>query len=310
MTPQEMKPEVRLLIDRIGGPIFDYSVTTPYKELMKSYFPYPEHLNNYKRIYKENSTGGMEADRFKDEPIETYLDFVSANGIGKLCIKARDIERTFGLRIPNETVAEFAQQFPDRIVAFAGVDPNKGMQAVSDLEHAVRVLGLTGLNIQLYENKLPADDKKMYPIYAKCCELGIPINLHCSVNFSTSSLIKYGTPLALDEVAVDFPDLTIIVSPPGWPWVHELIAIAWRHPNVYISISAVRPRLLAKAGSGYEPLFTYGNSVLQDKMIFASSWPLLPLQSYVEEFLSLPWKPEVLPKILRENGMRACGISD
>ena len=302
-------PEMQKLVDVIGGPLFDFAVTTPNKEMLQHYHPYPEHLNNYHRIYKSKSTGSAESDRFKNRPLDEFLNFMTENGIGKLCVKARDIEETFGLRIPNEEVASLVTDFPDRIVGFAGVDPNKGMRAVQDLDYAVRELGLCGLNIQLYENKLCADDKKMYPVYAKCSELGIPINIHCSVNFSTSTLMKYGHPLALDEVAVDFPDLNIIVSPPGWPWVEELIGVAWRHPNVYIGLTAVSPRLLAKPGSGYESLFTYGNGVLQDKMIFGSSWPLLPLDRYIKEFLSLPWKPEVLPKVLRENGLKACRIS-
>lgn len=287
--------------------IFDYSVTPPVKEILEHYHPYPPHLANYDRIYKK-STEQSETAQFTSRPFADFLRFLDEVGVGQIVVKARDIESTFGLKIPNETVASLVRAHPDRVVGIAGADPHKGMQAVRELEHAVRNLGLRGLNLQLYELKLPANDKKLYPLYAKCVELGVVLNIHVSANFSTQIPLAYGHPLALDEVAVDFPELRIIASPPGWPWVHELIAVAWRHPNVYIGLSSLRPAILGKAGSGYEPFVTYGNSVLQDKLIFGSGWPLLPLRRSLAEMRALPWRPEVLPKILGGNARRALGL--
>jgi predicted TIM-barrel fold metal-dependent hydrolase len=195
------------------------------------------------------------------------------------------------------------------VIGFAGADPYKGVRAVAELTDAVVNLGLRGLNLQLYELKLSANDRRIYPLYATCAELGIPVNIHASSHFSSSIEMGYGHPLKLDEVAVDFPDLTIIACPPGWPWIHELIAVAWRHPNVYIALSSLRAAVLGKAGSGYEPLVTYANSVLQDKVIFGSGWPLLPLERSISEFRALPWKPEVVPKLMGGNLLRALSVN-
>lgn len=296
------------LLKAIGGPIFDYSLTTPNPEMLQYYHPYPAHLQNYNRIYAK-ATGRSEVDDFEGKPIADFMDFCTACGIDKVSVKSRDLETTWNFRIPNELIADLQNEFGERVIGFAGIDPYKGMTGVRDLEFAVKELGLKGLNLQLYELKMQADDKKLYPLYAKCCELDIPVNLHTSINFTDKSPMRCGHPAAVDEVALDFPELRIICGPPGWPWVNELIGVAWRHPNVYIAIESVRPALLAKANSGYEALFTYGNSVLQDKMIFGSGWPLLPMRQGIAEMASLPWKPEVLPKLFRENGLRACGLA-
>jgi hypothetical protein len=289
--------------------VIDYSVTPPVKEILQHYHPYPAHLANYSRIYERaTATAESESAQFLDRPFADYLRFLDGLGIDRIVVKARDIESTFGLKIPNEAVASLVQAHPSRVIGVAGADPHKGMRAVRELEHAVTRLGLRGLNLQLYELKLPANDKKLYPLYAKCVELGIMVNIHVSANFSTEIPLSYGHPLNLDEVAVDFPELRIVASPPGWPWVHELVAVAWRHPNVYIGLSSLRPAILGKANSGYEPLFTYGNGVLRDKVIWGSGWPLLSLRRSLEEMRALPWRTEVLPKILGENARRALAL--
>jgi predicted TIM-barrel fold metal-dependent hydrolase len=284
-----------------------YNITPPVQSILKHYHPYPAHLQNYKRIYGKTSDKS-ESSRFEGRPFSDFLAFLDSVGIAKFVVKARDIETTFGLKIPNESIAELVRAHPDRVIGIAGADPHKGREAVRDLERAVKELGLKGLNLQLYELEMVASDRRIYPLYEKCCELGVPINVHVSVNFANGIPLKYGHPIHLDEVAVDFPDLKLIASPPGWPWVHELIAVAWRHPNVYIGLNSIRPKLLMKPGSGYEPLFTYGNGVLQDKMIFGSGWPLVPLQQTLEEIRALPWKPEVLGKLFHGNAARVFGI--
>ncbi|QEX23572.1 amidohydrolase [Hypericibacter adhaerens] len=284
--------------------IFDYSITAPTEELVASYHPYPPHLANYERVYR-NSTDHGELALFRGKPLAKFFEFLDSQGIGRICVKARDIRTTFNLTIPNEAVASLVADYPDRVVGFAGADPHRGKIAVTEFEHAIRKMGLRGLNLQLYELKLAANDRKIYPLYEKCVELNVPVNVHVSINFSTKSLMRYGHPLALDEVAVDFPDLRIIAGPPGWPWVQELIGVAWRHPNVYIAIESVRPNLLLKQNSGYEPLLTYGNSVLGDKIIFGSGWPLLPLARTVQEARSLPLKPANMRGFLADNAQRA-----
>src|SRR5690606_3685015 len=126
--------------------------------------------------------------------------------------------------------------------------------------------------------KLAINDARMYPLYAKCIELDIPVVLHSGVNFSTTSPIRNSHPQLLDEVMVHFPELTVVVSPPGWPWILELIAVAWRNRSVYIGLAAVRPKYRGVAGSGYESLLQYGGNVLKNQILFGSAFPLMTVE--------------------------------
>jgi len=247
------------------------------------------HLARYREVYSRSEEA---AEKLQGD-LAGYLAEYDKAGVSHVCIKARDLETTYGWRIRNEDVAEFCAQQGPRFIGFAGVDPNKGMTAVRELDHAVRNLGLRGLNLQCFEHKLAINDRKMYPLYAKCIELDIPVNIHCSINFATSTYMKLGHPMLLDEVMVDFPELRVCASPPGFPWVHELIGVAWRHANVRIGLVAVRPKYLTVAGSGYEPLLQYGRTILKDRIIFGSAYPLGPIGRAVAEIDALPIEDSV-----------------
>ncbi|MBI1384236.1 MAG: amidohydrolase family protein [Rhizobiales bacterium] len=258
------------------------------------------HLANYRRVYAASEA---RVDRPADPAaaLTAYLAAYDALGARAVVVKARDVETSFGLKIHNEDVAAFCKAHGPRFIGFAGVDPHKGMAAVRELEHAVTGLGLVGLNIQCFESKLAIDDARLYPLYAKCIELDIPVNIHTGLNFSTRSTMSHGHPGALDTVMTHFPELRVIASPPGWPWVNELIAVAWRHKNVHIGLVAVRPKVLAIPGSGYEPLLQYGNTLLQDRIVFGSAWPMQPVAEAVGEIEALPLKDGVKRKWLGEN---------
>lgn len=264
------------------------------------------HLTNYRRVYaaSEKAAG-------RDSPettLESYLATYDRLQARHVVVKARDLETTFGLKIRNEAVAAFCAEQGPRFIGFAGVDPHKGTAALRELEQAVTGLGLRGLNLQCFEHELCIDDRKLYPLYAKCVELGIPVNIHCGINFSTATSMEYGRPLALDRVMMDFPDLRVCASPPGWPWIHELIGVAWRHPNLWIGLVAVRPKYLAVAGSGYEPLLQYGRTVLKDRIVFGSAFPMLPVERSVEEIRALPLPPEVQERWLHHNAAAFLGL--
>ncbi|MBI2205447.1 MAG: amidohydrolase [Candidatus Rokubacteria bacterium] len=281
--------------------IIDYASRPPVPAFSQA----TPHLATYDRVY-EASKGEALADVAGD--LGAYLAMYESVGARHVVVKARDLTTTFGFRISNEAVAEFCRQHAPRFIGFAGVDPHKGIAAVRELEHAVKELGLRGLNLQCFEHKLHINDKKMYPLYAKCIELGVPVNIHTSINFSSATLMDYGRPLLLDEVMVHFPELRVCAAPPGFPWVHELIGVAWRHRNVHIGMVAVRPKYMTVSGSGYEPLLTYGNSVLQDRMIWGTSYPLVPVPEAVHDIEALPLKDSVRRKWLHDNAARFLGL--
>src|SRR5436309_3423813 len=116
---------------------------------------------------------------------------------------------------------------------------------ILEVERLVRDGGLRGLAMAAFRERLPANDRRYYPLYAKCVELGIPVRLYTSMSYATDRPYDLGHPRYLDDVAVDFPELTIIAGLGGWPWVNEMVALARRHPNLYIDTSAHRPRHIA-----------------------------------------------------------------
>lgn len=282
--------------------IIDFNSRPP----VPAFDPNAGHLANYRRVYQ--SSEGEVKDAAGGDPLAAYLRAYDAVDAKHVVIKGKDVETTFGVKTTNEAVAEFCAEQGGRFIGYAGVDPNKGMDAVRELEHAVRELGLRGLNLQCFEHRLPVNDKRMYPLYAKCIELDVPVNIHTSTNFSTQCLMEHGRPLLLDEVMVHFPELKVIASPPGWPWIHELVGVAWRHRNVFIGVSAVRPKYLNVDNSGYEGLLQYGNSVLQDQMMFGTSFPMQPVERAVAEMADLPLKDSVREKWMYGNAARLLGL--
>lgn len=262
------------------------------------------HMANYNRVYKsgQEAAGNLEigSKAAMDEYLRQY-DEVDARAV---LVHAKDVETTFGAKISNEDVAEFCGKYGKRFIGFGAVDPHKGYPAVREITRIVSELGLKGLNLQCFELKLEPNDKMFYPIYAKCIELDIPVVLHSGINFSTRTEMKFGRPMLLDEVLVHFPELRIVAMPPGWPWIHELVGVAWRHKTLSIGLAPVRPIYLTKPDAGYEPLLQYGNSILADQMIFATSFPLLPIVRTVQELQALPLKPENMKKWLYGNAAR------
>ncbi|MCG7505397.1 amidohydrolase family protein [Mesorhizobium retamae] len=274
--------------------LVDFASRPPLPEFSKT----GAHLSNYRRVYEksEKLTVGSDA----GQALDNYLAMYERIGTKVVVLKARDLESTFGFAITNKDVAAFCRAHGPRFIGFAGVDPYK-TDAVSELDFAINELGLRGLNIQCFEHLMNADDRRLYPLYEKCIELDIPVNIHCGVNFARPAPMTHGRPESIDRVLVDFPTLRVCASPPGWPWVNELIAVAMRHPTLFIGLVAVRPKLLATDGSGYEPLLQYGRTLLADRMIFGSSFPLVPVGRSIEEIRALPIPGDVQEKWLGAN---------
>ena len=178
---------------------------------------------------------------------------------------------------------------------------------VEVVEKEVKERGFKGINIQGWSCRLRPNDKRFYPVYAKCQELNIPVTIHSSINFTVDRTIDYSRPIYIEEVACDFPDLTIVANHGGWPWVTEMVATAWKHPNVYIEIGAVSPKYIGTPGTGWEPLMVYGNSLLQDRVLFATD-DMLPHKRCVDELRALPLKDAVKEKWLGGNAARLLGL--
>ncbi len=183
------------------------------------------------------------------------------------------------------------------------MDVLRGMDGVRELERWVCDRGFRGLSLRPFMIGCPADDRRSYPFYAKCVELGVPVSIHTSANWTTVRDSDLGHPRHLDGVAADFPELKIIMSHAGYPWVLEAVLLAWKHPNVYLELAAHRPRYFAEPGTGWEPLTRFGQTTIADKVLFGTGWFLIgrPPADLVAELRALPVRPGVMEQWLHGN---------
>lgn len=247
--------------------------------------------------------GGMSPERIVAAMDEAEIQRALITGFDERSISGR----TF---VPNALAGQIRDAYPDRFIAFAGIDILRGMPAERELEHLVRYEQFKGLSLRPFMIGLPPDDRRYYPFYAKCIELGIPISMHASANWTEVRTSDLGHPRHFDTVACDFPELKLILSHGGYPWVLEAVLLAWKHPNVYLELAAHRPKYLSQPGTGWEPLFRYGNSVIQDKVLFGTGSFLLGRSpaEIVEEFRALPIEPGTMDKWLYHNAKTVLGL--
>ena len=287
--------------------VIDFCVIPPLEETLDSFANPDGDFAQYSALYGKADLESL-VNIIKDDPVGFLLNSMDDAGIDIAVLTAEDAESTMGLKTPNEKVSDFVQKCPERFVGMAAVDPHKGMRAVRELEHAVRNLGMKCLCLEPWLHKLRSNDKLYYPIYAKCVELGVPVWIHSSINYVPQLSMDFGRPIYLDEVAGHFPELKIVAGHGGWPWVNEMMAFVWRHPNAYTDISAIRPKYLAMPGTGWEPLIKYGNSLLQDKILFGTAWPAQQFKTNIDEIKSLPLKEEVKAKWLGANARKLLSL--
>ncbi|MFP6889186.1 MAG: amidohydrolase family protein [Nitrospinota bacterium] len=222
-----------------------------------------------------------------------------------------DQETTTGAApLDPQVLSDAVNECPGRLLAMIGLDPNKE-DAARTLERGVKELGLHGVLLCPFLHLIPADDSAYRPIYRKCVELNVPVWIHTSVNWAQAHPMELGRPLALDRLCGEMPELKVIAGHGGWPWVPEIVAAAWRHPNLYIDPSGHRWKYLATPNSGWEMLLHFGNSVLKDKVLFGTDWPLMPmsLEEIADEARALPLKAEVTEKWMGGNAARLLDIS-
>ena len=210
----------------------------------------------------------------------------------------------------SDKTAAVVAQFPDRFVGTANINPLEGMKAVRELERAVKELGIKCFYASPFRYGIRANDRRFYPLYAKAVELNIPVFIYTTMTYRTDLPMDIGRPLYVDDVAMDFPEMRIVAGLGGWPWVPELIGLARRHQNLYISMAGHRPKYLGTPGSGWEMLMQFGNTLLQDRVVFASSWFTfgMPIKQVVEEMLALPLKDSVKEKWMYKNARRLFGL--
>jgi hypothetical protein len=268
--------------------------------------PYADHtaqhpgygMANYGRIFRSRAEGD---NRGPAMPMDAYMDKLASVGI----------EKAIPFGASNEETRELLRAYPDRFLGLARLSPTDVMSTVRELERLVREEGFHALGVSALVDRLPASDRRYYPLYAKAVELGIPARIYSTMNYATDRPYDLGHPRNLDQIAMDFPELTIIGGLGGWPWVNDMVALVRRHPNLYLDTSAHRPTYFAQPGSGWEMLMQFGNTLIQDKVMVGLSVALIGQshETLIQEYLDLPLKDSVKEKWLYGNAARVFGLA-
>ena len=221
-----------------------------------------------------------------------------------------DAERETGFhRYSNEEVAEIAAANDDILIPFASIDPWKGKIAAREARRLIRDFGVCGFKFHPTFQGFWPNDRMAYPFYEVLEEDGVIALFHTGQTGVGSGMrggmgmrLKYSHPMAIDDVAVDFPDLRIIMAHPSFPWQEEALAVAQHKPNVYIDLSGWSPKYFP------EILVRYANTLLKTKMLFGSDWPAITPDRWLADFDTAAFRDEVRPLILKDNARRLLNL--
>ena len=212
--------------------------------------------------------------------------------------------------LSSEEIADLAAEHDDVLIPFGSVDPHGGAMAVRQARRLVTGHGVRGFKFHPSLQAFEPNDRHYYPIYAELQELGVPALFHTGQTGIGAGLpggrgikLRYSAPMLLDDVAADFPQLTIVLAHPSVPWQDEAISIATHKANVYIDLSGWSPKYFPPQ------LVRAANTMLKRKVMFGSDFPLLTPDRWMEDFAKLDIKPEVRPLILKDNAARMLGAS-
>ena len=212
-------------------------------------------------------------------------------------------------RLGNAEVLAAAEANPDVLIPFASVDPHKGKLAIREARELI-ARGARGFKFHPNTQAFWPNDREHYPLYEVIAEAGLIALFHSGTTGIGAGMpggggvrLKYSNPMCVDDVAADFPELKIILAHPSFPWQDEALAIAVHKPNVYIDLSGWSPKY-------FPPLLVrYANTLLRDKVLFGSDYPVLTPDRWLADFEKLDIKPDVRPKILKDNAARLLGLT-
>ncbi|TDC40310.1 amidohydrolase family protein [Micromonospora sp. KC213] len=221
-----------------------------------------------------------------------------------------DAESATGVpAIDNEEIAEAGAANPDVIIPFASIDPAKGRAGARQARRLVEAHGVRGFKFHPNVQAFYPNDRMAYPLYEVIEELGVPAVFHTGQTGIGAGApggggirLKYSNPMYVDDVAADFPGMPIILAHPSFPWQDEALAVATHKPQVHIDLSGWSPKYFPPQ------LVQYANTLLKEKVLFGSDFPLLTPERWLADFEQLPIKAEVRPKILKENAARLLGL--
>ncbi len=227
------------------------------------------------------------------------------------CLFTVDCESSIGAkRVSNFEIAEHAANNSDIVIAFASIDPRKGKVGAREARDLVENHGVRGFKFHSIMQDIHPADRIAYPIYEVIAEHKLPTIFHTGHSGMGTGMrggggvrLKWGQPMLIDDVAVDFPDMKIILAHPSWPWVDESLSMALHKDNVFIDLSGWSPKY-------FQPqIIQYANGQLRQKMLFGSDFPLIRSDKWIEAAKIAGFKDEVLRGIMKDNAARVLGLS-
>jgi predicted TIM-barrel fold metal-dependent hydrolase len=208
-------------------------------------------------------------------------------------------------KITNEEVAELAHKHSDVAIPFASINPHRGAEGVRAAKRLISEYQVKGFKFHPSTQEFFPNDRLAYPLYEAIAEAKLPALFHTGQTGAGAGMrggggirLKYSNPEYLDDVAADFPDMPIILAHPSFPWQEQALSVATHKPQVYIDLSGWSPKYFPPI------LVQYANTLLKDKILFGSDYPVITPERWVEEFEKLPIKSEVRPLIMKENAAR------
>lgn len=204
--------------------------------------------------------------------------------------------------VSNDDIRRIVVDHPNRFFGAASIDPTHRVEACRAIDQAIKD-GFKLINIEPGSYPMPmyADDRRLYPIYAHCEDAQVPVIM--MVGGTAGPDLSYSDPIRTDRVLADFPKLDVVIAHGGWPWVTQILHLAFRRPNLWLS-----PDMYFSRMPGWEEYVKAADSFLADRMLYASSFPFCPVKGYKEWFEKLPIKEENLRKIMGGNARRLLRI--
>ena len=223
-----------------------------------------------------------------------------------------DTERANGqMRITNEEVAEEVAKNSDVLIPFASVDPLRGKMGAREVRRLIKEHNVRGFKFHPSGQEFYPNDRACYTVYEAIAEAGLPAIFHSGQTGLGAGMrggggvrLKYSDPMHLDDVAVDFPDMPIVIAHPSFPWQENALAVATHKPNVWIDLSGWSPKYFP------EILIKYTNGLLKKKMLFGSDFPALTPERWIADAEKCGIRPEVMPLILKENAIRLLRLDE
>jgi len=277
-------------------PVIDFRVRPP----VGGFLDMIMYANAPRRERATRMHGFATAPSAEQQSMELLLREMDAAGITTGVVVGR-VSGVFG-SVSNEDLLQIQADHPGRFVGVPSIDPINRRAAEAEIERA-RAAGFRAVGIEPGLNAMPMhiDDRRVYPLYARLEDAGMAVLIMAGGNAGPD--ISYSNPEHVDRVLADFPELKVVVTHGSWPWVHQILHVAYRRPNLYIS-----PDQYLAGMPGHDDYVKAADGFLSDRILYASSYPFVPVDAFADWFRKLPIREENMHKVMYANAAGLLGL--